>query len=111
MGGGTRLGQQQDVPSGKQHIFCNKTLTPIYLLGSVGPGDRQTAAPKLVQQKRVWVQSSNPMDLDDSNPDPAASDISLGHHLDETDQSQLIPCNSLESSPVPERVIIIRMIV
>ena len=43
------------------------------------------------------------MDLDDSNPDPAASDISLGHHLNETDQSQPTPCNSHESSPVPER--------
>ena len=31
------------------------------------------------------------MDSDDSNPDPAASDVSLGHHLDETDQSQPVP--------------------
>ena len=42
------------------------------------------------------------MDLDDLNPDPAASDISLDHHLDETDQSQPIPCNLCESSPIPE---------
>ena len=42
------------------------------------------------------------MDSDDSNPDPAASDISLGHHLNETDQSQPTPCNSHGSSPVPE---------
>ena len=42
------------------------------------------------------------MDLDDSNPDPAASDVLLGHHLDETDQSQPTPCNSCESSPIPE---------
>ena len=42
------------------------------------------------------------MDLDDSNPDPAASDVLLGHHWNETDQSQPTPCNSHESSPVPE---------
>ena len=42
------------------------------------------------------------MDSDDSNPDPAASDISLGHHLNETYQSQPTPCNSRGSSPVPE---------
>ena len=41
------------------------------------------------------------MDLDDSNPDPAAIDISLGHHLNKTDLSQPTPCNSCESS-VPE---------
>ena len=42
------------------------------------------------------------MDSDDSNPDPAASDFLLGHHLNETDWSQPTPCNSCESSPVPE---------
>ena len=48
------------------------------------------------------MQSLSLMDLDDSNPDPTTSDVSLGHHLDETDQSQPTPCNSHESSPVPE---------
>ena len=42
------------------------------------------------------------MESDDSNPDPAASDVLLGHPLDETDQSQPTPCNSSESSPVLE---------
>ena len=42
------------------------------------------------------------MDLGDSNPDPAASDLSLGHHLNETAQSQPTSCNSHQSSPVPE---------
>ena len=42
------------------------------------------------------------MDLYDSNSDPAVNDILLGHHLDETDQSQPTSCNSCESSPVPE---------
>ena len=46
--------------------------------------------------------SQSPMDLDDSSPDPAASDISLDHHLNETDQSQPMPCNSHEPSPVTE---------
>ena len=48
------------------------------------------AAPKLVQQKQVWVQSPSPMDSDDLNSDPAAGDVSLGHHPDETDWSQPI---------------------
>ena len=39
---------------------------------------------------------------DDSNSDPAASNILLGHHLNETDHSQFTPCNSCESLPVPE---------
>ena len=42
------------------------------------------------------------MEPDDSNPDPAANDVLSGHHLDETDQFQPTPCNSHESSPVPE---------
>ena len=42
------------------------------------------------------------MELDDLNPDLAASNVSLGHHLDETDRSQPTPCNSCESSPVLE---------
>ena len=42
------------------------------------------------------------MESDNLNPDPAASDVLLGHPLDETDQSQTTPCNSCESSPVPE---------
>ena len=62
----------------------------------------EKAAPKLVQQKWVHLQSPSPMDLDDSNPDPAASDVLLGHHLNETDWSQPTPFNSCESSPVPE---------
>ena len=41
------------------------------------------------------------MDSDDSNPDPAASDISMGHNLNETDRSQPTPCDSHKSSPVP----------
>ena len=78
------------------------TSTPIHLLGSSGPGDRGKAAPKSVQQKWVRVRSLSPIELDDTNLDHAASDVSLGHHLDETDQSQPTPCNSHESSPVPE---------
>ena len=74
------------------------TSTPIHLLGSSGPGDHGKAAPKLVQQKWVQVRSPSPVESDDSNPDPAASDVSLGHHLDETDQSQAMPCNSCEST-------------
>ena len=77
-------------------------MTPIHLLGSSSPGDHGKAAPKLVQQTQVHVQSLSPMDSGDSNPDPAASDVSLGHHLNETDWSQPTPCNSYESSPVPE---------
>ena len=84
------------------HFLQQETSTPIHLLGSSGPGDHGKAAPKLVQQKWVQVQSLSPMDSDDSNPDPAASDILLGHHLDETNQSQPTPCNSQKSSPVPE---------
>ena len=42
------------------------------------------------------------MDLDDSNPDLAASDVSLGHHLNKTDWFQPTPCNESDSSPVPE---------
>ena len=42
------------------------------------------------------------MDLDDSNHDPSASDVLLGHHLNKTDQSLPTSCNSHESSPVPE---------
>ena len=41
------------------------------------------------------------MESDDSNPNPATSDASLGHHLDKTDWSQPTPCNSCESSLVP----------
>ena len=41
------------------------------------------------------------MESDDSYPNPAASDVSLGHHLDETDWSQSTPYNSRESSLVP----------
>ena len=63
------------------HFSQQDTSTPIHLLGSSFPGVHGKAAPKLVQQKRVWVHSLSSMDLDDSNPDPAASDISLGHHL------------------------------
>ena len=48
------------------------------------------------------MHSLSPMDSDDSNPDPAASDILLGHHLNETDRSQPMPCNSCEPSLVPE---------
>ena len=67
------------------HFLQQDTSTPIHLLGSSGPGDHGKAAPKSVQQKWVQVHSLSPMDSDDSNPDPAASDISLGHHLNETD--------------------------
>ena len=49
----------------------------------------------------VWVRSLSPVESDDLNPDPATSDILLGHHLDKTDQSQPTPCNSHESSSVP----------
>ena len=42
------------------------------------------------------------MESDNSSPDHAASDVSLGHHLDETDRSQPTPCSSHESSLVPE---------
>ena len=74
----------------------------MHLLGSSGPGDHGKAAPKSVQQKQDWVWSPNPMDFNDSNPDPAASDVSLGHHLNETNWSQPTSCNSCESSPVSE---------
>ena len=47
------------------------------------------------------MRSLSPVELDDLNPDPAASDVSLGHHLDGTDQSQPTPCNSCDSSPAP----------
>ena len=47
------------------------------------------------------MRSQSPVESDDLNPNPAASDISLGHHLDETDQSQPTPCNSCDSSSVP----------
>ena len=77
------------------------TSTPIHLLASSGSGDHGKAAPNLVQQKWVWVRSLSPAESDDSNPDPAASDVPLGHHLDKTDWSQPTPCNSHESSPVP----------
>ena len=40
------------------------------------------------------------MESDELNIDPAASDVSLGHHLDETDWSQPTPYNSCESSLV-----------
>ena len=78
------------------------TSTPIHLLGSSGPGHHGKATPKLVQQKSFWVRSLSPMELDNSNSDSAANDVSLGHHLDETDRSKPTPCNSHESSPVPE---------
>ena len=71
------------------------TSTLVHLLGSSDPGDHGKAAPKLVQQKWVLVRSPSPVESDDSNP------ISLGHHLDDTDQSQPTPCNSCDSSPVP----------
>ena len=103
IGGGDKVGTTTRHTIWKPaHILQQDTSTPIHLLGSSGPGDHGKAAPKLVQQKQVWVWSLSPMDSDDSNPDPAASDISLGHHLDKTDQSQPTPCNSHESSPVPE---------
>ena len=74
---------------------------PDHLLGSPGPGDHGKASPILVQQKQVWVHSLSPMDLDDSDPEPTASDVLLGQHLNKTDQSQPTPCNSHEQSPVP----------
>ena len=83
-------------------FFQQDMSAPIHLLGSSGPGDCGKAAPKLVQQKWVWMWSPSPMDSDDSSPEPAASDVSLGHHLNETDRSQPTHCNSYESSPVPE---------
>ena len=43
------------------------------------------------------------MDSDNSHPEPTASDISLGQHLNETDQSQPTTCNSSEQSPVPAK--------
>ena len=75
------------------HFLQEDMSTPIHLFSSSGPGDCGKAVPKLVQQKRVWVHSLSPMDLDDSNPDPAASDILLVHHLNDTDQSQPTPCH------------------
>ena len=74
--------------------------TSVHLLDSSGPGDYGKAAPKLVRQKWVWVRSLSPVESDDSNPNPAASDISLGHHLDKTDWSEPTPCNLHDSSPV-----------
>ena len=74
---------------------------PDYLLGSSGPGDHGKVAPISVQQKKVQVHSLSPMDSDDSNPEPTASDVSLGQHLNETDQSQPTPCYLCEQSPVP----------
>ena len=77
------------------------TSTPVHLLGSSGPGDHEQAVPKLVWQKQVWVRSPGAVESDGLNPNPAASDVSLGHHLDKTDWSQPTPCNSYDSSPVP----------
>ena len=74
--------------------------TAIHLLGSSGPGDHGKAAPKSVQLKQVKVLSLSPMDLDDSNLDLAASEVSLGDNLTETDWFQPTPCNSHETSPV-----------
>ena len=102
MVGGDKVGTTTGCIIQKPTHFSQETSTAIHLLGSSGPGDHGKTAPKSVQQKWVWVWSLSPMDLDDSNPDPATSDISFGHHLDETDQSQPTPCNSQESSPVPE---------
>ena len=69
------------------------TLTPVHLLGSSGPGVCGQAAPKLVWQKWVWMRSQSPVESYGLNPDPAASDDLLGHHLDETDWSRPTSCN------------------
>ena len=71
-------------------------------MGSSGPGDHGKAASKAVQQKQVRVQSLSPMDLDDSNLDSAANEVSLGDNLNEADKSQPTPCNSCESLPVSQ---------
>ena len=47
------------------------------------------------------MRSLSPVESDGLNPDLAASDVSLGHHLDETDWPQLTPYNSHDSSLVP----------
>ena len=102
-GGGGKVGTTTICTIWKPaHFLHQETSIPIHLLGSSGPRDHGKAAPKLVHQKQVEVWSPNPTDLDDSNPDPAASDVLLGHHLDKTDWPQPIPCNSCESSPVPD---------
>ena len=77
------------------------TSIAVHLLGSSGPGDHGQAAPKLVWQKQVQMRSSSPVEWDGSNHDPAASDVSLGHHLDETDWFQPTPHNLCDSSLVP----------
>ena len=82
------------------HFSQQDSLTPIHLLGSSGPGDHGKAASKAVQQKWVRVWSLSPMDSDESNLDSATNEVSLGDNLNETDWSQLAPCNSHESSPV-----------
>ena len=69
------------------HFLQPDMSTTIHLLDSSGPGDHGKAAPKSVQLKPVWVCSPSPMDLVGSNPDPAASDVSLDHHLNKTDRS------------------------
>ena len=60
------------------------------------------AASKAVHQKWVRIRSLSPMDLEYSNLDSAANEISLGDNLNETDWSQLTPCNSHESLPVSQ---------
>ena len=99
---GTKWTKQQLGLSGNWHVFHSRMSIPNHLLGSSGPGDHGKAAPMSVQQKRVQVHSLSPMDLDDSVPEPTASDVSLGQHLNETDQSQPTPCNLHEQSPVPD---------
>ena len=74
-----------------------------HLLGSSGPGDHGEVAPIFVEQKWVQMHSLSPMDLNDSHPESTASDVSLGQHLNKTDQSQPTPCNLHEQSPVPAR--------
>ena len=102
MGGGNMNTTASHTIQKPAQFLQQDTSTPIHLLGSSGPGDHGKAAPKLLQQKWVQVRSPSPMESDDSNPDPTASDVSSGHHLDKTHWSQHTPCNSYESSLVPE---------
>ena len=78
------------------HFSQQDKPIPDHLLGSSGPGDHGKVAPISVQQKWVQVCSPNPMDLGDSDPEPTTRNVSLGQHLNETDQSQPTPCNSHE---------------
>ena len=98
-------GEKVDTTTGhtiqKPACFSQQDINSHSSVGQLWAWGPWKSCSKIGAAKVGWVWSLSPMDLDDSNPDPAASDVSLGH-LNETDWSQPTPCNSRESSPVPE---------